>query len=231
MITEKGTVKATTVHNENLNKELNKPSKILGIVYTVTGAIMIFLYILLSVLSDEEIGVADKEAVAFNIFLMAAGAVLLVIGIVLIGTYARINKLKGVETKSEENEFFTDYLINREYVNGEHISTAKVYYHRIVRVKETKSYIFIYNTRVTALSVDKTAIPANELTTIRSLLARPIAGAAAYMNMPKTQAPAPQSEQAQPKKTEEAEVAKTQDQPAEEVKTEEAKTDDQPKQE
>ncbi len=226
MITEKGTVKATTVYNQNLNRELNRPSKILGIVYTVMGGIMLFVYILLAVLSDEEIGVVSRESVALDVFLMTCGAVLLVIGILLIGTYARINKIKGVETKSEENEFFNDYLITREHINGEHVSTAKVYYYRIVRVRETKSYIFIYNTRVTALAVDKNSVSAEELTSIRSLLARPIAGAAAYMKMQNNQPTAPDHKEAKEEGTaEESEVA-------EEVKPEEGVvTEEQPKEE
>ena len=184
MITEKGSIKVATEHNENMYKELNKTNIILAILYTVLGGIMLLAGLLLYIITPEN---------DLLLLWVACGTILLILGITIIISAKNINKLNGVNSKAEENEFFQGYFISREYVNGEHLSTAKIYYNRIVKVRETKNYIFIYNTRVTAISVDKSKLTEPEINTIRSLLARPIAGAAAYMyvNTPLEQAAQP----------------------------------------
>lgn len=187
MITERGSIKVTTEHNDNLYKELNHNSLILAIIYTVLGGIMLLAGLILYILTPEN---------SLPLLWVACGTIMLILGITILISAKNINKLNGVDSKVEENEFFQGYFISREYVNGEHLSTAKIYYSRIVKVRETKSYIFIYNTRVTAVSVDKSKLTEQEINSIRSLMGRPIAGAAAYMNLNKPAEQAAQPDQA-----------------------------------
>ncbi|MGN0812935.1 MAG: YcxB family protein [Candidatus Coproplasma sp.] len=173
MITEKGSIKVATEHTSQMNKELNKPTLIFGIVSAIVGGLILLTSTIVYVV---------QENASLPLTWIIAGTVLLICGLTITISAKNINKLNGVNIKVEEAEFFSDYLINREYENGEHLVTAKIYYSRLVRVKETKNYIILYNTRVTAVAVDKNKLTEQELNGIRSLLARPIAGAAAYMN-------------------------------------------------
>lgn len=184
MITEKGSIKVATEHNAEMNKELNKTTIIFGIAYAVLGGIMLLTSTLIYVI---------KPLPELPFLWLILGTVLLIFGLTIVGSAKNINKLNGVNKKVEEAEFFSDYLINREYENGEHLVTAKVYYSRLVRVKETKNYIFLYNTRVTAVAVDKNKLTEQELNGIRSLLGHPVAVAAPVT--PVAEQPAPQVEE------------------------------------
>lgn len=166
MITEKGSIKVATEHTAEMNKELNKPTFIFGICATVLGGIILLTSIIIYVIQEN-------ASLPFEWIMV--GTVLLVCGITIVISAKNINNFNGV-TKVEEAEFFEGYLINREYENGEHLVTAKVYYNRIIRNKETKNYIFLYNTRVTAIAVDKNKLSMQELNAIRSLLGRPVSG-------------------------------------------------------
>lgn len=163
MITEKGSVKTATAVNGELQKELTKVSKVLSLVYTVIGAVVLVLGILLFVIGEDE----EDGTLAY--FMLIAGVFLLFLGVLMLILRNRQVKETAKVVKVEENEFFQDYLITKEYIDGEHISTAKVYYSRLVMLRETKNYIFLYNTRVTALSVDKRTITPDEAAAVRSL--------------------------------------------------------------
>lgn len=167
MITEKGTVKTDIVHDENLYKELNKGMRNLGVLYIVCGAIIFVLGCVLFGINAYE-GTEDAD----NKLLVIAGVFFLALGIIFLvicGTSAR-TALKL--NRRQELEFFGDYLLEKGYTEGEHTSTNKIYYKWIVRIKETQNYLFLYNSRMTALAVDKKSLPLNELNTIRALLGR-----------------------------------------------------------
>lgn len=166
MITEKGTIKVRTVMNDEVHRELNHANYVLSIIYLVLGSVLLFGYIVLSTLFDESPLFGDY-------FVMCIlGAVLLVTGIlVFIGQKKNLALMRSRQ-QVEEHEFFSDHIICREYEFGEQVSVNKLYYGRIVRKKETKSFIFLYNTNVTALAIDKRTIDFNELSAIRSLLAK-----------------------------------------------------------
>ncbi len=165
MITERGAVKVKTVMNDDVQKELNKTNFTLSIVYIVVGSILILAFIIGYVLSD----IIEYSPLTSGFFL-TLGVFMLFFGIIInVGCKKNLNVLRQKQ-QVEEMEFYGDYLICREYEYGEQVSVNKLYYGRVVRIKETKSFIFIYNTNVTALAVDKRTVDFNELTAIRSLL-------------------------------------------------------------
>lgn len=171
MITEKGTVKTTAEINAEVHKELNKTTFILGVILTVCGAILLLCSAVL--IATEEEGLDD------NLLLCFLGAVFLILGIIYIILRNKAGKNAEKYKTLEENEFFQTYLISREYVNGEHLSTLKVYYDRLVTTRETKNYLFLYNTRVTALTVDKRKLSPAELDAVRRLIGGYLRGIAA----------------------------------------------------
>ena len=167
MITEKGTVKTSVKQDERMYGELNKNLYNVGIVSLVVGAIAFVCGVLvLGITISEQTEVSDA------LVILVLGVVLIFLGIfyMLLCKNAAKNALKM--NRVEELEFFDGYLIEKEYTDGEHTSTNKVYYKWLVRIRETKNFLFLYNTRVTAAAVDKNSIPLEELNTIRSLLGR-----------------------------------------------------------
>lgn len=166
MITEKGTVKTSVTIDGKVQGELNKTSRILGIIYIVLGA----------VLTADGLALCFWEAFnnsddIFGTALLVVGLILLFGGIFVIIVCEKAKKTTCKFVRVEEVEFFSDYFIEREYTDGEHTSTNKVYYKWLVKIKETQNYLFLYNTRVTAVAVDKN-VPPDELNTIRGLLGR-----------------------------------------------------------
>lgn len=168
MITEKGTVKTSVVHDEKMYNELNRSMHNLGILYIVCGAIIFALGVVMLGISIYE-GTDD-----WNIILLAVGVIFVFLGIFFMLLCKNSAKAARKFKRLDEVEFFGDYLIEKGYTDGEHTSTVKLYYKWIVRVRETNNYLFLYNTRVTAVAVDKNGLPLDELNTIRSLLGRPV---------------------------------------------------------
>ena len=167
MITEKGTVKTSIVHDENVYKELNKGMHNLGILYIVCGAIIFVMGLAMSILSA-----LDDTGSWEDITMIVVGAAFLALGIFFLLMCSRTAKTALKFKRVQELEFFSDYLLEKGYTDGEHTSTNKIYYKWIVKIKETQNYLFLYNTRMTAIAVDKNGLPLNELNTIRSLLGR-----------------------------------------------------------
>ncbi len=167
MITEKGTVKTSTQLNERMHSQLNGATRALSITLIVLGGLVLLAGFIILIASDN-------DALTFLIL----GSVSLIFGIVTVVSQASILKQIRQSNRVEEAEFFRDYLILREYADGEHVSTTKIYYKWLVRVKETSNYLFLYNTRVTAVPVEKSTLPINELNAVRKLLGRPAVGPA-----------------------------------------------------
>lgn len=167
MITEKGTVKTSTQLNERMHHQLNGASRGLGITLIVLGGLVLLAGFIILIASDND---------ALTLFIV--GGVFLTVGIFTVVSQASMVKQIRQTNRVEEAEFFRDYLIVREYADGEHVSTVKIYYKWLVRVKETSNYLFLYNTRVTAVPVEKSTLPINELNAVRKLLGRPAVGPA-----------------------------------------------------
>lgn len=166
MITEKGTIKVTTVMNDDVHKELNHANYVLSVVYMVVGSVLLLAYIVVMTLFE------DSPLFGDYFILCVLGAILLVTGILVFKGHKKNLALMRSRQQVEEHEFFGDHFICREYEFGEQVSVNKLYYGRIVRKRETKSFIFLYNTNVTALAIDKRTLDFNELTAIRSLLTK-----------------------------------------------------------
>ena len=167
MITENGTVKTSVKHDEKLFEELNKNVRILGIICLVAGAIIFVCGVLVLGVNIYE-GTNDSDSYV----LLGLSAMFIFLGVFYILMCKNSAKAAVKMNRVEHLEFFEGYLIEKEYTDGEHTSTNKVYYKWLVRIRETKNYLFLYNTRVSAIAVDKNSLPPNELDTIRSLLGK-----------------------------------------------------------
>ncbi len=167
MLTENGTVKTSVKQDEKLYNELNKNLRTVGVICLVAGAVILACGILIMGIDIYE---GTEDSSTYIVF--GLGAMFLALGIIYVLMCKNAAKAALKMTRVEDVEFFGDYFIVREYTDGEHTATNKVYYKWIVRFRETKNYLFMYNTRVTAVAVDKNSIPPSELNTIRTLLGR-----------------------------------------------------------
>lgn len=164
MITEKGNVKSSVKIDEKVQDELNKTTRILGIVYIALGAVLTAGGLVVCFLeaywnSDDFIGT----------LLLMVGLILLVGGICVNVLCKNLRKTVTKFARVEEVEFYDNYLIERVYTDGEHTSTNKVYFKWIVKIKETQNYLFLYPSRAAAIAVNK-SLPPNELNVVRALL-------------------------------------------------------------
>lgn len=168
MITEKGTIVTASNIDEKAVKELNKQILVLGILYTVIGAIAFAIGCIVFI---SEIFLSDSETTSYVYYLpFFLGIILLTAGIILIISYnAALNTTKKYN-KVDELEFFSDYFLAREYTNGELTGVQKYYYGWILKRKETANYIFLFNTRATAFGIEKSKLPLNELNAVRGLI-------------------------------------------------------------
>lgn len=165
MITERGTIVVRTPVTVQVQGELNKGTKVIGILSTVLGGIFAFIFLIVLI------------AARFSFPLFMLGAVLLACGIVILVHTSNLNKAMAARSVVDEVEFFRDYCILREFTNGEHTATNKIYYSRVAKKRETANYIFIYNTAVTAVAVGKRDVNPNELNAIRKLIGMAVIGA------------------------------------------------------
>lgn len=166
MITENGAVKTSTPITEQVSKELNKKVFILSIIYIVFGAIILALGFAFYVFTTE--------GESFGLILLVCGTIILLCGIIMVVNHGAVKKATLKYKKVDEVEFYRDYLMLYEYTDGELTTTSKIYYGWVLKIKETANYLFLYNTRATAVAVDKNSLPLTELNTVRMLLGRPV---------------------------------------------------------
>lgn len=168
MTTEKGTVKSTVRLDGGVIKTLNKNSLVLGIVCIILGAVTfalglyVFVNSLVAMLNDAE------ENPDYTVLI--CGVIVLMVGIFAVIAYNNAAVQADKQPKVEEDEFFNDYILSKEYINGEHISTTKTYYSWILKVKDTPAYLFLYPTKVTAYCINKASLTPEELNIVYNLI-------------------------------------------------------------
>ncbi|MDE7076760.1 MAG: YcxB family protein, partial [Clostridia bacterium] len=155
-----------------VHKELNKKVFAFSILYIVAGAMLLALGIIIYVLSGDFYVNSSGNVMSI------CGMIILAGGIVILSAVRSAKNSNLKYQKVDEAEFFRDHFMAYEYTDGELTTTSKIYYNRIIRIKETANYLFLYNTKATAIAVDKNSLPLSELNTVRMLLGRPVAGAA-----------------------------------------------------
>ena len=133
--------------NENMQKELDKKIKLLGIVFFIVGLIGIIMYITIGTIMETEITILE--------YLLYVFAFCLVYGILII--FLTNKNLKNAKNLKAENEyeFLEDSFTVSTIKNNEVIATEKVYYKDIFKLKETENYLFVYKNRLSAFPIKK----------------------------------------------------------------------------
>ena len=143
--------------NESLQNELNKKVKQNCKLAIIIGIIGLAFYIAVSMFFEHFF----LEILSW-IFIAFAGG-----GIGLLIVVNRTNK-KACERKlTAEYELFEDYMVVVSQKDGIEISTMKLFYKDVIKIKETENYIFLYADKQTAFPIQKNKLTPEELSTAR----------------------------------------------------------------
>lgn len=165
MITENGAIKVSTALDEKMQKELTRGTHKMALTFIIMGAIGVALFFALEIVAIF----LDWEDENFYIWMTVLFAVILGSGISLMMTISKnLKAVRGV-TKVNTYEFYQNFFILTESLNGETVGSAKVYNGQIIKAKECKNYLFFYINAAAAYPVDKAELSEAELNTLRSI--------------------------------------------------------------
>lgn len=118
--------------DERMQKELLKTPIICSWIIVICGGISLISTIITAILSD------------LDLILLLASIAFLTMGIVLLISFNK--SIKSCQKLNRENVYvFNDeYMEAKTIYHDEVIGTSKLYYSDIFKVKETKSFLFIY---------------------------------------------------------------------------------------
>lgn len=137
-----------------MQKELNKQLKVIYIVMLIIGAVVL--------ISSFSPLFNEKELILayFGVFSIVAGILMLI----------SLNRSEKLMSKTKENiyAFNEDHIFVTTYNADDKISESKFYYKEIVKMKETKNYIFIFINVSRCLPISKDGLTATEIMEIKS---------------------------------------------------------------
>lgn len=159
-------MKSSVKVDEKVIKQLNSNILKKGLIWTILSSAIILIYIIVTVFLNKNI----------NALILSLMAFVSAVGILLIWCYFKIKRDTIKENRTNEVEFFEEYLESSVIKNEQVIATQKVNYNEIIKIKETEDYIFIYQTINTVFVVEKKQFSNQELVEIKLLI---------YKNNPK----------------------------------------------
>ena len=159
-------MKSSVKVDEKVMKQLNSNILKNGLIWTISTASIILTYITVAVFLNKNT----------NALILSLMALVLAFGLLLIWCYFKIKRDTLKENRTNEVEFFEEYLESRVIKNEQVVATQKVNYNEIIKIKETEDYIFIYPVINNAFVVEKKQFTSQELVEIKLLI---------YKNNPK----------------------------------------------
>lgn len=151
-------MKCTVKIDENLQKELNFKSWLIYLIFTIIGSVGLLAYIVIGMFTESQV----LE------FILWISAFAFAFGIVMILSIKKINKKAIANGFIDTLEFEQDFCIEKTSKNDEVISTLKVYYKDLIKLRETKNYLFLYVNQAGAIPLPKNAFSNEEFETIKS---------------------------------------------------------------
>ena len=143
--------------DRELQEELNKTLKRNCLIMVIIGAIGLVAYIAISMFIEHFL---------LEIFLWIFAG-LLGVGVCLLIVINKTNKKAADNNFIGEYELFEEYLIVNTFKNDEQISTIKLYYKDVIKIKETENYIFLYPNKQIAYPIAKKKLLPEELSMVK----------------------------------------------------------------
>ena len=150
-------MKCSVKIDEKLQKELNEKTWLNGLIFTIIGAIGLGLYIIIGTFIEN---------IILEIFLWVF-AFLLAYGVFILILVKMTNKKSVNNNLTDEIELFEEYLIESTRKNDEVISTNKIYYKDLLKIRETENFLFLYPNKVSAVPISKKEFTSEEFSTIK----------------------------------------------------------------
>lgn len=163
MITEKGTIKATTALDDKMQKEMSQTSHRIALSFLIIGAAGVFLFAVFQIVSFF----IDFDDEGY-FFILIFFALFLAMGFYLQFVLGKTEENVRAANKVSCCEFFKDYFLVTETVDGKTVSNTKVYNDRIIKVKQTKNYLFLYIDKASAYPIARSELSQTELNTLRA---------------------------------------------------------------
>ena len=149
--------------DKNVQKEVNFKVFVVSLVFLIVGIVGVVSYIILG-------GFVFKTEPKWLNYMLWASSILFAFGLIYIIINFTTNKKSVAQNLADESEFFEDHLTLNSYKNGEQIGTAKVYYKDILKLKETKHYIFLYISAFQAVAVNKQDLTQEDISKLKLLV-------------------------------------------------------------
>jgi len=143
--------------DRELQEEVNKTLKRNCLIMVIIGAIGLVAYIAISMFIEHFL---------LEIFLWIFAG-LLGVGVCLLIVINKTNKKAADNNFIGEYELFEEYLIVNTFKNDEQISTIKLYYKDVIKIKETENYIFLYPNKQIAYPIAKKKLLPEELSMVK----------------------------------------------------------------
>lgn len=142
-----------------MQKEINAKTSLFSLVFTIISSIGLIVYIFLP---NENY---------YTELLLWSSSIIFGFSIVLYINLKRINKKTSKNNFINEVELNEDHLVSKSTQNGELISTIKVYYKDLLKIRETTNYLVLYVNKVSAVPIPKQDFSSEELSTIKVWIA------------------------------------------------------------
>jgi len=143
--------------DRELQEEVNKTLKRNCLIMVIIGAIGLVAYIAISMFIEHFL---------LEIFLWIFAG-LLGVGVCLLIVINKTNKKAADNNFIGEYELFEEYLIVNTFKNDEQVSTIKLYYKDVIKIKETENYIFLYPNKQIAYPIAKKKLLPEELSMVK----------------------------------------------------------------
>ncbi len=167
--TEKPVLTSSFLIDGKSQAQLFKPMRIGCIVAMAVGIPLVILYVVLSVLSEDENGSIGIDDVSLFVILLC-GAVLFALGLVMYLSAKRNARMTDRTGGLNDYEFYETYMIVRSSRHGEDLGYTKNFYADLVKIRETKHYFLLYPTTATLYPVDKAVLSGEERAALRRVL-------------------------------------------------------------
>ena len=143
--------------DENLQKEINRKMWIYSLILTIIGLVGLCVYVVLSVKYDN----------AWTETLLWVMAFSFGFGISFIVSIKKTNKKVSMNNYTDNLEINEEYIFATTTKNEDVISTIKIYYKDLIKIKETERFLVLYVTKINALIIPKNSFNPEEISTIK----------------------------------------------------------------
>lgn len=149
--------KCSMVLDIKLQRELNERNWLISLISLIVGSIGLGVYIVIATFYENY----------FLELMLWVCAFAFGYGLVFLILIKKINKKAAQRNITISLEINEDLVIENDLKEGEVISTNKVYYKDLMKVRETENYLILYVNKASAVPILKSAFTPEELSTIK----------------------------------------------------------------